>query len=71
MKKIGIPITHFLLIAVAIYWIYPFIWMVTASLKTNSEYISGGFSLLPEKVQFENYARAWETANFSTYFLIP
>lgn len=68
-RKIGITSVHILLIAFGIVWIYPFIWMVTASLKTNSEYISGGLSLLPEKFQFENYARAWTTANFSTYFV--
>jgi multiple sugar transport system permease protein len=60
---------HFFLLAFGLVWIYPFIWMVTASFKTNSEYISEGLSLLPDTLQFENYIRAWNTANFSTYFL--
>ncbi|WP_226527237.1 carbohydrate ABC transporter permease [Metabacillus niabensis] len=68
-RKIGIPFVHLLLLGFGVIWIYPFIWMVTASFKTNSEYISGGLSLLPEKFQFENYIRAWTTANFSTYFI--
>ena len=68
-KKLGITSVHILLVTFGIVWIYPFIWMVTASFKTNSEYIAGGLSLLPEKFQFENYARAWTTANFSTYFV--
>ena len=68
LKKLAIPVTHFLLIVVGLVWIYPFIWMVTASFKTNSEYISGGFSILPKAFQFDNYVRAWETAKFSVYF---
>jgi len=67
-NKIGKPLVHMALIALCLVWIYPFIWMITASLKTNTEYISGGLSILPEKLQFENYVRAWDTANFSTYF---
>ncbi|MFC5649714.1 carbohydrate ABC transporter permease [Paenibacillus solisilvae] len=59
---------HLILIAAGIVWIYPFIWMLTASLKTTNEYISSGITLLPKKLQFGNYERAWETAHFSVYF---
>jgi multiple sugar transport system permease protein len=68
-KRIGKALVYLILSLVGIIWIYPFVWMIAASLKTNTEYITKGFSLLPEKLQFENYARAWDTANFSTYFL--
>jgi multiple sugar transport system permease protein len=63
-----IILVHLVLIALGIVWIYPFIWMVMASFKTNSEYISSGISLWPDKFQFANYQMAWETANFSVYF---
>lgn len=68
-KRIAKAVVYIVLTALGLIWIYPFIWMVAASLKTNTEYITKGFSLLPDKFQFENYIRAWETANFSTYFL--
>jgi multiple sugar transport system permease protein len=68
-KKWGITLVHLFLLGLGLIWIYPFIWMITASLKTNSEYITNGLSLIPQKLQFENYIRAWETANFSTYFI--
>ncbi|TVY06882.1 carbohydrate ABC transporter permease [Paenibacillus cremeus] len=42
--------------------------MMFSSLKTNTEYINSGFQLLPETVQWENYARAWKIGHFSTYF---
>ena len=63
-----ILLVHLLLIGLGIVWIYPFIWMMMASFKTNKEYISSGLSLLPEKFQFANFHRAWETAHFSVYF---
>ncbi|WP_159888343.1 carbohydrate ABC transporter permease [Paenibacillus puerhi] len=68
VKKLMTPLIHLLLIVVGLIWIYPFIWMVMASFKTNSEYISGGLSILPKSFQLDNYVRAWETAQFSVYF---
>jgi multiple sugar transport system permease protein len=53
---------------VAIIWIYPFIWMVSSSFKTNREFLSRGLELLPQQFRTENYVRAWEVANFSQYF---
>ncbi|TDF94839.1 carbohydrate ABC transporter permease [Paenibacillus piri] len=60
---------HAVLIVVGAVWIYPFVWMVGSSLKTNLEYINSGISLLPEAAQWENYARAWQVGHFSTYFM--
>ena len=62
-------ILHLILITVGAIWIYPFIWMVFSSLKTNLEYINSGITLLPEVPQWENYIRAWKVGNFSTYFM--
>ncbi|WP_068774917.1 carbohydrate ABC transporter permease [Paenibacillus sp. FJAT-26967] len=59
---------HLLLITMGAVWIYPFIWMLMSSFKTNNEYIVSGIKLLPETFQFDNYRRAWETAHFSVYF---
>jgi len=56
------------LAGVALIWIYPFIWMVSSSFKTNREFLSRGLELLPEQLRTENYVRAWEVANFSQYF---
>ncbi len=56
------------LAGVALIWIYPFIWMVSSSFKTNREFLSRGLELLPEQFRTENYVRAWEVANFSQYF---
>lgn len=66
--KIGKTIIYALLTVVAAAWIYPFIWMITASLKTQDEFFASGLSLIPKSLNFENYVRAWNNANFGVYF---
>ncbi len=64
----GKGLIHLFLMGLGIIWIYPFVWMIMASFKTNNEYIAAGIKLLPQSFQFTNYKRAWETAHFSVYF---
>ncbi|MBM7583479.1 raffinose/stachyose/melibiose transport system permease protein [Bacillus pakistanensis] len=59
---------HIALLIAGVIWIYPFIWMISASLKKNFELINSGLSLIPKEAQWSNYIRAWEEANFSGYF---
>ncbi|MBW7456025.1 carbohydrate ABC transporter permease, partial [Paenibacillus sepulcri] len=59
---------HLLLLALGVLWVYPFVWMIFSSLKTNTEYIASGIKLLPEAAQWDNFARAWRVGHFSTYF---
>ena len=66
--KFGRSIVYVLLSVVALIWIYPFIWMITASLKTQDEFFASGLSLIPKSLNFENYVRAWNNANFGVYF---
>lgn len=61
-------ITTAVLIPIAFGWIYPFLWMVSAGLKTSNE-IFAGLSLIPADPQFENYSRAWTDANIGKYFI--
>jgi multiple sugar transport system permease protein len=67
-RPAGVTLVHVLLIGLGLIWIYPFIWMIMSSFKTNNEYIVSGIKLLPQAFQFANYKRAWETAHFSVYF---
>lgn len=50
-------------------WIYPFLWMVSASLKNQLEVFSAGLDLIPKSWEWQNYARAWTQANFGRYLL--
>ncbi len=56
-----------LLAAICCVWVYPLVWMVSASLKTNGE-IFGNTGLIPANPNFDNYVRAWNEAHISNYF---
>ncbi|WP_237563672.1 hypothetical protein [Halalkalibacter okhensis] len=60
---------HILLIGICFIWTYPFLWMVASTFKTDKEFFANRLSLIPESLNFANLIRAWETANFSQYFL--
>jgi len=47
--------------------LFPVIYILLSSFKTNMEIMLGGVKLLPAKWQFNNYVRAWKLANFSKY----
>jgi ABC-type glycerol-3-phosphate transport system permease component len=55
------------LLPVCLLWIYPFLWMVSASLKTDNE-IFGSVGLVPAEFRWDNYARAWYEASIGPYF---
>ena len=60
-------ITVIVLTVVSIIWIYPFLWMLSASLKEPKEIFVSGLNLIPQNWVWENYARAWNVAKFNTY----
>lgn len=52
---------------VAVAWIYPFLWMLSASLKTTLELMKAGANLWPDKFMIENYVDAWVDGQFGQY----
>jgi raffinose/stachyose/melibiose transport system permease protein len=56
------------LIPACLLWLYPFLWMMSASLKTDTE-IFASVDLIPDDPQWNNYARAWTEANIGPYFI--
>lgn len=61
-------ILYLLLAVVAFLWIYPFLWMISASFKTQNEFFASGLNLIPASLNPENFIRAWNSANFGVYF---
>jgi len=51
----------------AFLWVYPFLWMVSASLKDPLEIFASGLQLIPDSLIWENYQRAWTDARFGQY----
>lgn len=58
---------HLGFIVFCLLWCYPFIWMVSNAFKTQSEMFMNGLQIIPDAPTLENFARAWESAKFSTY----
>ncbi len=68
-KKITINVLiHILLITVSVTCLFPLVWMVSSSLKTQED-IFRGASLIPKEFHFENYYRAWIEGGFGRHFL--
>lgn len=58
---------HLFLIPFCLIWVYPFVWMVSAAVKTPREMLLGGLSLLPDDWTWENFSRAWTVGRFGDY----
>ncbi len=57
------------LLTIGFFWMYPFLWVVSAAFKTSSEVFTSGPNLIPETwLGFTNFVRAWNVANFGQYF---
>jgi sn-glycerol 3-phosphate transport system permease protein len=56
-----------LLAAVALVFVFPFLWMFLTSFKTLPEVFQFPPTLLPESWQLENFRKAWESGPFLTY----
>ncbi|OYN89461.1 carbohydrate ABC transporter permease [Parenemella sanctibonifatiensis] len=60
-------IAHILLIIWSLIVVLPLLWTLLSSFKTTREIFRSPFAL-PGNLNFDNYARAWNTANIGTYF---
>jgi len=59
-----------ILLVVSFFWLYPFLWVIFSSLKTQRDMFTSGARLLPDEVwEWGNYNRAWTEANFNVYFM--
>jgi raffinose/stachyose/melibiose transport system permease protein len=50
-------------------WVYPFAWMVSASLKDSLDIFRSGLNLVPAEWRWDNYRRAWQEGGFGRYTL--
>lgn len=59
---------HLLLFTVALTCVFPLVWMVGSSLKTQQTIFSDS-SLVPREMHWENYYLAWKQGGFGRYFI--
>jgi len=68
-KKVTLNVLiHLFLLSVAVTCLYPLLWMVASSLKTQ-ETIFTDISLIPQQFNFQNYILAWQEGGFGRNFL--
>lgn len=61
-------VTYLVLTPICLIWIYPFVWMMSASVKPNGK-VFAGLGIFPTKWFFVNYVDAWNGARIGRYFL--
>ncbi len=56
------------LISVAVICLFPFVWLISSSLKTQDTIFSD-MGLIPKTFEFANYVQAWTQGNFGQFFI--
>lgn len=67
-KRIGFSLLYLILGLIAVFQVYPLIWLFFFSLKGNAEIFGRSPFALPEAWRWENYLRVWNDGNIGQYF---
>ncbi len=67
--KSGMVLTHLILLAGGVIWMYPFLWTLGSSFKSNKDFFDQGLNIFPRQMAWTNYVNAWNEAAFGRYFL--
>lgn len=67
MHKIKKGIVYLLFAIPVVTQLYPLLWLLLYSLKTNEEIMSGSFFALPKALQWHNYKDAYESGSYLKY----
>jgi raffinose/stachyose/melibiose transport system permease protein len=72
-KSIGAKIVkmvmYIFLLVVALFQLFPIVWLFLFSLKNNFEIFNLSPFALPKEFRFENYVKVWVEGNISVYFM--
>lgn len=66
-KKVGRVVLWTVLIIVAIIQIFPLVWLLDFSLASSTEMFTTGLLVIPKKIQWGNYVKAFVDGNFLLY----
>lgn len=58
---------HLVLLSGGLFWIYPFLWTLGSSLKSEESFFSSGLNVMPQQFEWLNYVNAWNQAAFGQY----
>jgi raffinose/stachyose/melibiose transport system permease protein len=68
MRVLKKSIPHLFLMAYLLIILYPFLFVLFSSVKTDNQAIASNPFGLPSSIIFDNYINAWVNAKISTYF---
>ena len=68
LQIIGKTLLYIVLIAVALFTLVPFVWMISSSLKLDREVFAYPMTWIPETFRWENYLLIWQKVPMLTYF---
>lgn len=68
LQMLGKILLYVVLIAVAIFTLIPFVWMISSSLKLDREVFAYPMKWIPETFHWENYQLIWKKVPMVTYF---
>lgn len=67
MRKFKKGIVYLLFAIPVVTQLYPLLWLLLYSLKTNEEIMGGSFFALPKELQWHNYKDAYESGSYLKY----
>ena len=68
LQLLGKTVLYVVLIAVALFTLIPFVWMISSSLKLDREVFAYPMKWIPETFRWENYLLIWQKVPMLTYF---
>lgn len=67
-SKFGYVLLLILLVACSIAALFPFLWMLSASLRTDVDMFRNPMNWIPSSLYLDNYKEVWTAIPFGTYF---
>ena len=68
-RKKNNNLRYILIIVFAVIAIYPFLWMVTGSLKNMQDLLVNSMNLIPKQFKFDNYLKAWDIGKIGLHYI--
>jgi multiple sugar transport system permease protein len=66
-RMIKVVLIYVLLVALAVPFLLPFLWMIATSLKKSQDVFTYPPSFLPNSFEWQNYIAGWNTLPFTTF----
>ncbi len=66
-QKLSLILTYAILIVIAIIILLPFVWLLSASLKTTGQYFADPIQWIPHPIVWSNYVEAFTVYGFARY----